>query len=113
MYGEMYLVGGAAMILEYEAARATTDIDCVISDGADRIHQAAAEIAAERPGLPADWLNETAAAAHHVPEDPDDKATPSYQGSHLTVRTVIDIRLPSASRRSPFSAASGARHTAR
>ena len=29
------------------------------------------------------------------------------------VRTVIDIRLPSASRRSPFSAASGARHTAR
>ena len=30
-----------------------------------------------------------------------------------TVRTVIDIRLPSASRRSPFSAASGARHTAR
>ena len=30
-----------------------------------------------------------------------------------TLRTVIDIRLPSASRRSPFSAASGARHTAR
>ena len=29
------------------------------------------------------------------------------------LRTVIDIRLPSASRRSPFSAASGARHTAR
>ena len=35
------------------------------------------------------------------------KAVPS------TFRTVIDIRLPSASRRSPFSAASGARHTAR
>ena len=29
------------------------------------------------------------------------------------LRTAIDIRLPSASRRSPFSAASGARHTAR
>ena len=29
------------------------------------------------------------------------------------LRTVIDIRLPSASKRSPFSAASGARHTAR
>ena len=34
-------------------------------------------------------------------------------GSFERLRTVIDIRLPSASRRSPFSAASGARHTAR
>ena len=34
-------------------------------------------------------------------------------GWRVTLRTVIDIRLPSASRRSPFSAASGARHTAR
>ena len=33
--------------------------------------------------------------------------------STYALRTVIDIRLPSASRRSPFSAASGARHTAR
>ena len=93
MHGEMYLVGGAAMILEYEAARVTTDIDCVINEGADRIHEAAAEIAAERPGLAGDWLNETAAAAHHVPEDPDDKARPSYQGSHLTVTTASAERM--------------------
>ena len=38
--------------------------------------------------------------------------TGSYDPA-LNLRTAIDIRLPSASRRSPFSAASGARHTAR
>ena len=40
-------------------------------------------------------------------------ATRRLHGRRETLKTVIDIRLPSASRRSPFSAASGARHTAR
>ena len=38
---------------------------------------------------------------------------PGHRAGQDALRTVSDIRLPSASRRSPFSAASGARHTAR
>ena len=91
--GEMYVVGGAAMILEYESDRSTTDVDCVVTNGTNRIHQAAAEIAQERPGLGADWLNETASTAHKIPEDPDKESRPSYQGSHLTVRTASPERM--------------------
>ena len=62
MHGEMYVVGGAAMNprvpveLQHDRHRLR-----LITNGTDTIHQAAAEIAEERPGLGADWLNETAA----------------------------------------------------
>ena len=52
VYGEMYVVGGAAMVLTYESSRSTSDIDCVITNESDRIHEAAAQIAAERPEWP-------------------------------------------------------------
>ena len=93
VYGEMYVVGGAAMVLTYESIRSTSDIDCVITNGSDRIHDAAAEIAQERPGLGADWLNETAATAHNIPEDPDEESRAAYQGSHLTVKTASPERM--------------------
>ena len=44
---------------------------------------------------------------------PGGRAPNAIEAECAFLRTVIDIRLPSASRRSPFSAASGARHTAR
>ena len=50
------------------------------------------------------------------PADIGDASEPRRPNSFRVgdvVRTVIDIRLPSASRRSPFYAPSGARHTAR
>ena len=92
LYGDIYVIGGAALILEYGADRRTGDIDCAIHREPEAIHTAAAEIANEWPQLPADWLNETA-VAHKIPDEPDDAATISFKGSHLTVRTASPERL--------------------
>ena len=93
LYGDIYVVGGAALILEYGADRRTGDIDCAIQSEPEAIHTAAAEIANEWPELPGDWLNETAAVAHKIPDEPDDAAAISFKGSHLTVRTASAERL--------------------
>ena len=50
LYGEIYVVGGAALILEYGANRRTNDIDCAIHQEPEAIHAAAAEIAHEQAG---------------------------------------------------------------
>ena len=92
-YGEVYVVGGAALILEYGADRRTGDVDCLICREAEAIHNAAAEIANARTDLPADWLNETASIAHKIPEEPDEKARTSFKGSNLTVKTGSPERL--------------------
>jgi hypothetical protein len=54
--GEMYVVGGAAIALAYDARRSTRDIDAVFEPKL-AIYEAAAEIA-ERFELPAGWLND-------------------------------------------------------
>src|SRR3954447_12519730 len=54
--GEMYVVGGAAIALAYDARRSTRDIDAVFEPKL-AIYEAAAEIA-ERFDLPAGWLND-------------------------------------------------------
>ena len=53
--GEMYLVGGAAIALAYDARRATRDIDAVFEPKL-AIYEVAAEMADEL-GLPVGWLN--------------------------------------------------------
>jgi hypothetical protein len=54
--GEMYVVGGAAIALAYDARRSTRDIDAVFEPKL-AIYEAAAEVA-ERFELPAGWLND-------------------------------------------------------
>jgi hypothetical protein len=54
--GEMYVVGGAAIALAYDARRSTRDIDAVFEPKL-AIYAAAAELAAER-SLPSGWLND-------------------------------------------------------
>jgi hypothetical protein len=54
--GDLYLVGGAAMALAYDARRTTRDIDAVFEPKL-LIYEAAAEIAEERGWAP-DWLND-------------------------------------------------------
>jgi hypothetical protein len=53
--GEMYVVGGAAIALAYDARRSTR-IDAVFEPKL-AVYEAAAEVA-ERFGLPAGWLND-------------------------------------------------------
>lgn len=54
--GEMYVVGGAAIALAYDARRSTRDIDAVF-EAKLLIYELAAEVAARR-GLPPGWLND-------------------------------------------------------
>ncbi|MCX7689867.1 DUF6036 family nucleotidyltransferase [Thermoflexus sp.] len=54
--GDLYLVGGAAMAVAYNARRATRDIDAIFEPKME-IYQAAREIA-EELGLPENWLND-------------------------------------------------------
>lgn len=53
---EIYVVGGTAMVLAYNRARLTRDIDAVW-DVTDPVAEIIVEIADER-GLPRDWLND-------------------------------------------------------
>ena len=53
---ELFLVGGAALAVAYDATRSTRDLDAVFVPS-DVVRQAAAAVA-DREGLAEDWLND-------------------------------------------------------
>jgi hypothetical protein len=56
----LYVVGGAAIAIQFDRRRVTKDIDAVFHP-TTTVREAAARLAAER-GLPKRWLNDSAAA---------------------------------------------------
>lgn len=54
--GDLYVVGGAALALAYDARRTTRDVDAVFEPKME-VYAAAAAVAGEL-GLPAGWLND-------------------------------------------------------
>ncbi len=82
--GDVYVIGGAAMALAYDARRATRDVDAVyVPHGI--VQQEAHALAAEE-GLPRWWLNEQASA--YMAPGGDPTAAVSFDHPGLRVSTA-------------------------
>ncbi|MDM3930161.1 DUF6036 family nucleotidyltransferase [Mycobacterium intracellulare] len=74
--GELFVVGGAAMALAFDARRTTNDVDAVF-EPKDIVYEAARHVAATHEGLPATWIND--AVKGFLP------------GNDNNVRIVLDV----------------------
>lgn len=87
--GEVYLFGGGAMVLAYDARPATRDLDGRFSpDGP--VQTAALEIA-EAMGLPRTWLNQQ--GVFYLPAHDDPAPAPVFDHSNLRVMRASDRHL--------------------
>jgi len=84
-HAELFLVGGAALAVAYDATRPTRDLDAVFIP-TDVVRQAAAAVA-EREGLAQDWLND--AVKGFLP-GPDPDAQRFYSSDSL----IVDVASP-------------------
>ena len=77
---DVFLVGGAAIAVAYDARRATADVDAVFVPTSEV--RSAAQRIAERLGLDEDWLNDGVKALVPGP-DPDRREV--FEGQYLQV----------------------------
>ena len=70
LHAELYLFGGGAMVLAYNARDATMDLDTAIRDHHGAVVTEARAVA-EQLGLPSWWLNEQATSYLPVAHDDD------------------------------------------
>ncbi len=78
--GQLYIVGGSAMIVGYGRERTTRDVDARIEYAKDEVLAAAEEIAVEQ-SLDPNWLNENATL--FMPPARDDSGTHRLQHARL------------------------------
>jgi hypothetical protein len=91
--GEMYVVGGAAVALAFDARRSTRDIDAVFEPKTE-IYTAAAEMAEER-GLPEGWLNDAVKGflAGPDPDAPLVLELPGLRVSTASPRILLSMKV--------------------
>lgn len=82
--GEVYIFGGAAMVIGYRARFATRDVDPLF-EPREKVHRAALEVA-EEMGLPRWWLNDQATT--YLPRATDDQARLIFDHPNLRVTVV-------------------------
>lgn len=80
--GHVYVIGGAAMSLAFDAGRITMDIDRRINEGHDAITKTVQEMAAER-GWPGSWLNEQASS--FIPRTKVERRRTLFQSPNLLI----------------------------
>ncbi|MBK7822749.1 MAG: nucleotidyl transferase [Tessaracoccus sp.] len=68
----VYVVGGAAIALEFDARRITRDVDAAVRSGGDEFWRAVATVA-EAHELSPDWVNSRATAFFSNEPDPDSR----------------------------------------
>lgn len=78
----VYVVGGAAIALVFDARRSTRDIDSVVLEGHGPLMDEVQAIGRDR-GLPSTWLNEK--AAMYVSREPDTAQSVVFDHPYLTV----------------------------
>ena len=78
--GDVFVVGGAAMALAYDARRATVDVDAIFVPAVE-VRMAVARVA-ERLHIDEDWLND-GAKAFMPGSDPERIGV--FEGDHLSV----------------------------
>lgn len=81
MHAQLFVVGGAAMALAYDAQRVTRDVDALFEPKAELRKLTAA--VGERYGLEADWLND---AAKGFMPGADDSPQTVYESESLLVQ---------------------------
>ncbi len=76
LIGEIHLLGGAVMMLAFQAREATKDVDAIFAP-AREIREAAADVAREM-SLDPDWLNDGAKGFASSSGDYTDRTLPQY-----------------------------------
>ncbi|WP_322761492.1 DUF6036 family nucleotidyltransferase [Frankia sp. Cr2] len=96
---DVYIVGGAAMMLAYDSRRATRDVDALFTPHGVVLEEAA--FVAGRLGLPRSWINEQASV--YISTKSDQEARPVFEHPGLRVsaaspRHLLAMKILSARR---------------
>jgi hypothetical protein len=83
--GDVFVVGGAAMAVAYDARPATRDVDAIFHPSSE-VRSAAERVAALHDGIERDWLND--GVKGFLSGEDEGKQVVLYEGDYLTVRAA-------------------------